>query len=129
MERKWNVANPNPSPENRFQLGWEGGPGRPKGSVSLTTLIKARLAGTELCGKHTPDGRAVAEWLVDQMIHQAMKGNSAYMKEIMDRNDGPIPKPEPAPTGDIDELLDEADRIAAERERSETGRSPGAVEE
>jgi len=86
------VANPNPSPSTRFKLGWEGGPGRPKG-LSLTTLIKQRLADNQLFDERTPDGRTNAEWLVDCMIKQAMKGNPAYMKEIMDRNDGKTPDP------------------------------------
>jgi hypothetical protein len=92
LGEKWkengSVPNPNPSPATRFQLGWNGGPGRPKGSVSLTTLIKEALQKTELCGTKTPDGRANAEWLVDRMIILAMQGNARYMQEIIDRNDG-----------------------------------------
>lgn len=71
---------------------WKGNRnGRPKGSISLTTLIKQVLAGQTLGGETTPDGRPVAEWFVDHMIIQAMKGNGSYMKEIIERNDGKIP--------------------------------------
>lgn len=62
--------------------------GRPKGSISLTTLIRRALESDAIGGEKTPDGRTVAEWLVDNMVKQAMKGNPAYMKEIMDRMDG-----------------------------------------
>lgn len=102
--------------------------GRPKGSVSLTTLIKRTLAGDTVAGQKTPDGRPVAEWLVDAMIKQAMKGNSAFMKEIIDRNDGPVPRPEPEPDVSIDDILDESDRIADTLE-DEAGGAPGPVEE
>jgi Family of unknown function (DUF5681) len=83
---------------NQFKPGaeWNGNrAGRPKGSVSLTTLIRRALDGSKLGVESTPDGRTVAEWLVDNMISQAMKGNAACMKEIMDRIEGKMPAPEP----------------------------------
>jgi hypothetical protein len=70
--------------------------GRPKGSVSLTTLIRRALDGSKLGAEPTPDGRTVAEWLVDNMISHAMKGNAACIKEVMERIDGKIPDPEPS---------------------------------
>jgi Family of unknown function (DUF5681) len=82
----------------RFKPGaeWNGNrAGRPKGRVSLTTLIRRALDGSRLGAEHTPDGRTVAEWLVDNMISHAMKGNAACMKEIMDRVEGKMPDPEP----------------------------------
>ena len=75
-----------------------------------------------------PEGRRVAEEFVDRLIRHAMDGRSAYMKEIMDRNDGPIPRPEPASPEHIDDILDEADRVAAERDGGRPpGGSPGPV--
>jgi hypothetical protein len=51
----------------------------------------------------TPDGRTVAEWLVDNMISHAMTGNAACMKEIMDRVEGKIPDATPpAPAIDME---------------------------
>jgi hypothetical protein len=75
---------------------WNGNPnGRPKGSAPMTTLIRRALDGNKLGAESTPDGRTVAEWLVDNMISHAMKGNAACMKEIMDRVEGKIPDPSP----------------------------------
>jgi hypothetical protein len=93
------MANPRGTPGNllpAWSAGTSGNPnGRPKGSVSLTTLIRRALDGSKLGAESTPDGRTVAEWLVDNMISHAMKGNAACMKEIMDRVEGKIPDPEP----------------------------------
>jgi hypothetical protein len=93
------MANPRGTPGNllpAWSAGTSGNPnGRPKGSVSLTTLIRRALDGSKLGAEPTPDGRTVAEWLVDNMISHAMKGNAACMKEIMDRIEGKIPAHEP----------------------------------
>ena len=93
------MANPRGTPGNllpAWSAGTSGNPnGRPKGSVSLTTLIRRALDGSKLGAESTPDGRTVAEWLVDNMISHAMKGNAACLKEIMDRIEGKIPDPEP----------------------------------
>ena len=121
------MANPNPSPRSRFKLGGPPGPGRPKGSLSLKDLLRIALEGSEILGEATPDGRPVAVWFVEAMVKHGMGGNGSYMREIMDRIDGPIPRAEGAPEGDIDAILDEADRIATDRERSTFGRAPGAI--
>ncbi len=104
-------GNPNPSPSTRFQLGNSGLPGRPKGSVSLTTLIKEALVRADLHGKPTPDGRTNAEWFVDQMLVLAMRGNASYMKEVIDRNDGKTPDPVETPPVTMETLaaMEEAD--------------------
>jgi hypothetical protein len=74
---------------------WNGNPnGRPKGSMSLTTLIRRALDNDRLGAEPPPDGKTVAEWLVDNMISHAMKGNTC-ITEIMDRIDGKSPDPEP----------------------------------
>lgn len=105
------MANPDPSPGTRFRPGCQPGPGRPRGSLSLTELLRHALESRRLLGEKMPHRRTVAEQLVEQMIRHAMEGRGAYMKEIMDRNDGPIVVGTPG--DDIDEILDEADRLAA----------------
>jgi hypothetical protein len=88
---------------------WKGNRnGRPRGSVSLTKIVREALAGDELAGKKTPDGRSVAEWLMDHAIRHAMNGNAAYFKEIMDRNDGKTP--------DVEQKADVSMEVIAEME-------------
>jgi hypothetical protein len=75
---------------------WNGNrAGRPKGSVSLTTLLKKALEEKRCADVDNPGGRTSAQCLVEAMIIQAVKGNAAFMREIFDRVDGRIPDPEP----------------------------------
>jgi hypothetical protein len=87
-------------------------PGRPPGDVSLTKFLKKRLAEAELAGSITPDGRCNAEWLVDMMIVEAMRGNGACIREIWDRNDGKVPAPIETPPVTMETLaaMEERDR-------------------
>lgn len=59
--------------------------GRPKGSLSLTNEIKKILAGVDEASKKT-----ILELLAIAAAKQAMKGNSAYFKEIIERLDGKV---------------------------------------
>jgi hypothetical protein len=59
--------------------------GRPKGSLSLTNEIKKILAGVEEASQKT-----ILELLAIAAAKQAIKGNAAYFKEIMERVDGKI---------------------------------------
>jgi hypothetical protein len=81
-----------PYPESRlrglrpWQPGQSGNPGgRRKGIV---TLIREVLAGTELLGQQVPDGKTVEHILAESMIGHAIKGNSPYMQQIIDRLEG-----------------------------------------
>jgi hypothetical protein len=97
---------------------WKGNAnGRPKGSLSLTTLIKQALQSNRLGQLETPDGRTIAEHFAEHVIGQAMKGNAAFMKEVMDRVDGKIPDAEPNRV-DPREIVAEAQRRAKERKQS-----------
>lgn len=58
--------------------------GRKKGSVSITTLLRRELKRCD------PEGKKRAQALVEAMIEKAIEGNSPYMKEIMNRIDGPV---------------------------------------
>jgi hypothetical protein len=59
--------------------------GRKKG---LVTLLREVLEQTELQGVKTPDGRSVAEHLAEAIIAHAIKGNAAYMVQVLDRLEG-----------------------------------------
>ena len=75
---------------------WNGNQsGRPKGSVSLTTLLKRALEQTKCADVDNPGGRTSGECVVEAMIIHAVKGNAAFMREIFDRVDGKIPDPSP----------------------------------
>lgn len=56
-----------------------GGPGRPKGSISLTRLLEDKL-------KEGDTAKDVIKWTLDQ----AKLGNAAALKILWDRIDGPI---------------------------------------
>ena len=59
--------------------------GRPKGSLSLTNEIKRVLEGVDDASKKT-----ILELLAIAAAKQAIKGNSAYFKEIIERLDGKV---------------------------------------
>lgn len=80
-----------PPPEHtRFKPGQSGNPGgRPKGSVSLTTLLRRALAE-----KSTPKGKkTVAEMIVDALLESARAGDQRAIQYVFDRIDGPAGKP------------------------------------
>lgn len=57
--------------------------GRPKGSLSLTNEIKKVLEGVDETSK-----KQIIELVAIAAAKQAIKGNSAYFKEIIERIDG-----------------------------------------
>jgi hypothetical protein len=59
--------------------------GRPKGSLSLTNELKKILGGVDEASKKT-----ILELLAIAAAKQAIKGNSAYFKEIIERLDGKV---------------------------------------
>lgn len=75
-----NEIPPNMRPGGRGGLiKTDAGPGRPKGSVSITELIKKALAKEN--GKQ-------AKQLAQALIIQAAKGNGTAIREILNRVDG-----------------------------------------
>lgn len=64
-----------------LRSGGDAGPGRPKGSVSITAYIRKALA---------QDDDAKAKILADAWIMQAAKGNGVIAKQLWDRVDGPV---------------------------------------
>lgn len=59
--------------------------GRPKGSLSLINEIKKVLEGVDETSK-----KSILELLAIAAAKQAIKGNSAYFKEIIERLDGKV---------------------------------------
>jgi len=75
-------------PDGRFLPGASGNPaGMPKGIVQLRTIIKRQLAEVD------PETRKqVAEKVIESAIKHEIDGNAAYLKIVMDSNDGPLPE-------------------------------------
>lgn len=74
------------NPDGTFAKGYAGGPGRPKGSLSLVQLIKERL---EMVG---PDQkRTIAEHFIDNILQDALDGKDLPIKIIMQYVEG-MPK-------------------------------------
>ncbi|OGT24615.1 MAG: hypothetical protein A2W47_07110 [Gammaproteobacteria bacterium RIFCSPHIGHO2_12_38_15] len=70
----------------KFIKGNKGGPGRPEGSISLTTEIKKRLLLL------SPDQKRTAlEWLADNIIQDALDSNNKMRQMIWNYLDG-LPK-------------------------------------
>lgn len=59
--------------------------GRPKGSLSLTNELKKVLEGVDEASK-----KQIIELVAIAAAKQAIKGNSAYFKEIIERIDGKV---------------------------------------
>jgi hypothetical protein len=66
------------------------------GSRPLTETLLRCLEGNTLGGKLLPRGLIVAEALVESMIIHALRGNFRFMKEILDRVEGPVRAQAPA---------------------------------
>jgi len=77
-----------------------GGPGRPKGSLSLTALLKEKLAeGTN------------ADELIQSTLEQAKAGNPAAMKILWDRMEGPMTTVSQVTVDDVSNLT-ESERVS-----------------
>jgi hypothetical protein len=61
--------------------------GRPKGSLSIMNEIKKVLEGIDEKSK-----KPILELFAKAVTKQAMDGNAAYFKEIIERLDGKIPE-------------------------------------
>jgi Family of unknown function (DUF5681) len=63
-----------------FKPGQDGNPGgRPKGSCSVTAIIRQLLTDEEAATK-----------LAKAVLSQAARGNAAAIKQVLDRTDGPV---------------------------------------
>jgi hypothetical protein len=91
MPRKFNPK----SLENLkpFEKGHKPAGGRPKGSVSLVTVIERML--TQKIELPDPLSKKrltkeVRDWIVTSLLTKAMKGDISAIKEILERIDGKV---------------------------------------
>ena len=79
------TAGPRKENSGQFKKGQSGNPlGRPKGSVSIVSLIREKL-------EEIPEGqkKRYADLLVDRIFIKALKeGDTATIRDIIDRIDG-----------------------------------------
>lgn len=107
-----------------FEKGNPGGPGRPKGSRNISTLIKAALATKapqDYIDKLTARGVTLEDhsWksvLVAIAIGKAASGSIQHLREILDRTEGKARQPIDAEIRAIaiDNASDDVRSIAAE---------------
>jgi hypothetical protein len=95
-------GNPDPNKATRFRPGVSGNPaGSHKGKFrSIVEAIRKQLDARTLEGKKLPRNMTVLDALVEAILKYALKGNAVLLKEIIDRVDGRLPQPPPAPAGD-----------------------------
>lgn len=80
--------------------GVSGNPGgRPQG-IKLTNLLLSILEEPTRSGKITK-----AELLMRQVVRQAILGNTALVKEIIERSDGKVPDRIAGPDGGVLKIL------------------------
>lgn len=81
------------SNNGRFKPGHPGGPGRPKGSVSLTTKLRQQL-GQEAKFKDREPGHGItyADILAKKVVDMALAGDARMITLIYDRIDGKVPE-------------------------------------
>jgi hypothetical protein len=89
--------------------------GRPEGVLSLTGLLKHKLA------ERAEDGRAKAEEIVETLIDKAAEGDPRHIKEIFDRIDG---RGGQAVSHEVQLTLEQARALVRERHRSHAVESP-----
>ena len=75
----------------QFKKGQSGNPsGRPKGTLNIMNRLRKRLMMRVLDG--TREDEQVIDQVIDSMVNELLAGNFKFMKELLDRDEGPIPK-------------------------------------
>jgi hypothetical protein len=79
LDQEQKVGPGNPPKEHQFKNGNPGGPGRPKGSLSIRKMIKAVLYEPEFGGKEMAA-------VVNALFSQAIKGNTHAIRIICEQS-------------------------------------------
>jgi hypothetical protein len=77
----------------QFKPGHKGGPGRPKGSISLTTKLRKMLAlPVRMPGRSKADTNyTYADRMLEMAVAAVSLGDFKFFKEIFERIDGKVP--------------------------------------
>lgn len=75
-----------PSKKHQFKKGNPGGPGRPKGDLSIVAALRRTL------DQERPElkGKKIADAIAERLVRMALEGDFKAIKELIDRFDGPI---------------------------------------
>jgi hypothetical protein len=91
-QQRWVIGVAFPNPDNQFRPGQSGNPGgRPKGR-SVTARLRDLLEKGEINGKPIKGGKQVADLVAETIVKHALAGDIAFMRLLVDRNDGKIPE-------------------------------------
>ncbi len=81
---------PWPNPDTQFKPGNNANPGgRPKGR-SITSRLRDLLEATEIGGKPLPNGKQIADLVVEALVKQCIKGHPKCLDMVMDRAEGKV---------------------------------------
>jgi hypothetical protein len=112
----------------RFKPGNSGGPGRPKGSKSLSTRLKEYLEGAKI-GDEKLRRKQVADEVVEHLVKRATgrKSNASLqaIDMLFDRTEGKVATPIDLPQQDLESVRNE---LKERREALSRNREPGAIE-
>ena len=94
------MANPNPSPETRFQPGRSGNPGgKPKGR-SVTSRLRELLEEPSLAKGR--EGKVILDRIAEQIVRRCLKGDYRFVETLLDRTEGKVPVTINAPAVDLE---------------------------
>jgi hypothetical protein len=95
------VANPNPSPETRFEPGRSGNPGGRAKGRSVAKILRELREQTEIDGVPVPGGKTLGELLAQRIVSWALQGDEKFVRIFLDRSEGGVrPVFEDRPPGD-----------------------------
>jgi hypothetical protein len=95
------VANPNPSPETRFEPGRSGNPGGRARGRSVAKILRELREQTEIDGVPVPGGKTLGELLAQRILSWALQGDEKFVRIFLDRSEGGVrPVLDDRPPGD-----------------------------